>query len=130
MTVSRLFVGNLAYRTTEIELRDLFVSLGIVIKSVRLITDKETQQPRGFGFVEVEADSAQVIDAMNGMFLGGRPITVASAMQQPEKRPERSTRNAGGPKNEQDKNWGRDRRGDRGYGEEPWREDRRRSRRS
>ena len=47
-----IFVGNLAFTATEAEVRQLFEGYGMV-DTVRLLTDRETGQPRGFGFVEM-----------------------------------------------------------------------------
>jgi cold-inducible RNA-binding protein len=76
MAVS-LFVGNLSYATTEQELNDLFSQAGAV-QSVRIPTDRDTGQARGFGFVEMEnSDDAQkAIQQFDGYRLGGRDIRV------------------------------------------------------
>ena len=56
---AKLFVGNLSYSTGEAELRQAFESIG-ALRSVAIITDRMTGQPRGFGFVEFErSDDAQ-----------------------------------------------------------------------
>ncbi len=78
---TRLFVGNLPFTATEQELRELFEQDGRTVVEVKLIADRETGRPRGFGFVEMgsqeEADSA--IRALNGKALGGRSLTVNEA---------------------------------------------------
>ena len=65
-----IFVGNLAFATTEEELSQVFKSYGEVA-SVRIMTDRDTSRSRGFGFVEMpdstEAQSA--IDGLNGTSL-------------------------------------------------------------
>jgi RNA recognition motif-containing protein len=65
-----IFVGNLAFATTEEELSQVFKSYGEVA-SVRIMTDRDTSHSRGFGFVEMpdstEAQSA--IDGLNGTSL-------------------------------------------------------------
>ena len=75
-----VFVGNLAYTTTEPELRQLFEPYGTV-ERVNLIQDRETGRPRGFGFVEMpDATEAQAASAgLNGTSLGGRQLTVNEA---------------------------------------------------
>ena len=86
--VKKLYVGNLPYRSTETEIRELFEKLGTV-HSVTLITDKETGRPRGFGFVEMEASAADAaISALNGTVFGGRNLRVDFAKERGEGRRE------------------------------------------
>ena len=83
--MTKLFVGNLNFRTTQDELFDLFTQFGTV-DSVAIINDRETGQPRGFAFVEMadagEAEAA--IQALNGTELGGRAINVNEARPRPD----------------------------------------------
>lgn len=82
-----IYVGNLPYTTSEDELRDMFGVHGTV-HSVKLVTDRETGRPRGFGFVEMEQDAAQsAIDALNGKDIGGRPLRVNLAQEKPSRPP-------------------------------------------
>jgi cold-inducible RNA-binding protein len=76
----KLYVGNLAYETTEATLAPLFEAIGEVV-SVNLITDRMTGRSRGFAFVEMaEVDAAQqAINELNGKALDGRNIKVAEA---------------------------------------------------
>lgn len=74
-----LFFGNLPWATTDQDLAELVSQYGTV-KSARIALDKETGRSRGFGFVEVPADQAEVIiTALNGAIYGGRPLTVNEA---------------------------------------------------
>ena len=75
-----IFVGNLAFTTTEEELRALFEAHGSV-ETVRILTDRDTGRSRGFGFVEMPDDPAgeRAIEALNGTSLGGRVLTVNEA---------------------------------------------------
>lgn len=83
-----LYVGNLAWGTTEEELHQAFAQHAEVV-SVRIISDRETGRSRGFGFVEVGDEGAdQAIEAMNGYVLGGRPLNVNEAKPR-EPRPRR-----------------------------------------
>jgi RNA recognition motif-containing protein len=79
MTV-KLFIGNLSFKATEANLEELFSQAGQVV-STRVITDRETGRPRGFGFVEMaskeEADRA--IQMFNNYSLVGRAIAVNEA---------------------------------------------------
>ena len=75
----RIYVGNLPYRVSEHEVRDLFAVYGTVV-TVSLISDRETGQPRGFGFVEMEDPGAEVaIEALNNSQMGGRTLKVNEA---------------------------------------------------
>lgn len=79
----RLFVGNLPYSVTESELNDLFAGYGEVA-SARIITDRETGRPRGFGFIEFvnDEDGEAAIKNLNGHSLNNRPIIVNEAKPQ------------------------------------------------
>ena len=76
----KLYVGNLPYSATETSLREAFSASGTV-ETVSLITDRDTGQSKGFGFVEMSTDSeAQAAtQAMNGASLDGRQIKVSEA---------------------------------------------------
>ncbi len=78
--MTNIFVGNLSYNTTEAELEAAFGAFGSV-ERVSLIRDRDTGQPRGFGFVEMtNPDQAQsAIQGLNGTELGGRAINVNEA---------------------------------------------------
>ena len=74
-----IYVGNLPYSATESELRELFEQHGTV-HSVKLITDRETGRPRGFGFVEMDPDGAdKAIQALDGQDMGGRNLKINEA---------------------------------------------------
>src|SRR5215218_1372810 len=73
-----LYVGNMAFSTTEDQLRDSFSQYGTVTK-VQLIMDRETGRPRGFAFVEMADGGDQAIQALNGAQLDGRTLTVNEA---------------------------------------------------
>jgi RNA recognition motif-containing protein len=73
-----LYVGNMAFSTTEDQLREVFSQYGTVTK-VQVIMDRETGRPRGFAFVEMADGGDQAIAAMNGAQLDGRTLTVNEA---------------------------------------------------
>lgn len=79
-----LYVGNLSYQLHEDQLRKAFEAYGEV-SSVRLMTDRETGRPRGFGFVQMaDKEGGQAaIDALNGYELEGRRIVVNEARPKP-----------------------------------------------
>ena len=76
----KLYVGNLPYSATETSLREAFSASGTV-DSVTLITDRDTGQSKGFGFVEMssDAEAQQATQALNGTTLDGRQIKVSEA---------------------------------------------------
>ncbi|MBN9523628.1 RNA-binding protein [bacterium] len=75
---SKLYVGNMAFSTTEDTLRQVFSQYGTVT-SVSVVTDRETGRPRGFAFVEMSDGGDAAIQAMNGALLDGRTLTVNEA---------------------------------------------------
>ena len=77
---SNLYVGNLTFDVTEDELHELFEAQGEVV-SVKVITDRETGRPRGFGFVEMELpEGAQkAIQSLDGQDFKGRNLKVNMA---------------------------------------------------
>ncbi len=82
-----IYVGNLSYDTTEDKLRDAFANYGAV-SQVNIIMDRETGQPRGFGFVEMESDDAgqAAIDGLDGAELDGRRLKVNMARPRTDNR--------------------------------------------
>lgn len=78
--MKNIYVGNLDFKVTEDELRQAFNAYGQV-DNVTILKDRDTGQPRGFGFVEMandeEADRA--IQGMNGAQLGSRALNVNEA---------------------------------------------------
>ena len=86
----RLFVGGLPFSTTDDELQSLFAAHGTVA-SARVITDRETNRSKGFGFVEFENDDEgkAAEKALNNSELGGRTITVNEARPREERAPRR-----------------------------------------
>ena len=79
-----IFVGNLPFRCTEGEIEALFARYGAV-GSVKLINDRETGKPRGFGFVIMEdAEALAAINGLNGADMGGRALRVNEAREKPE----------------------------------------------
>jgi cold-inducible RNA-binding protein len=80
---ARLYVGNLAFHTTEDAVRALFEQDGRTVVEVKLVTDRDTGQPRGFGFVEMAnaQDAQAAIAACNGQALDGRTLKVSEAQE-------------------------------------------------
>ncbi len=89
--VTNIYVGNLPYTASEDEIRELFATHGEVV-SVKLINDRETGRPRGFGFVEMDGDGIDAaIDALNGFEMGGRTLKVNQARERGPRRDDRSS---------------------------------------
>jgi RNA recognition motif-containing protein len=76
----KLFVANIERRVTEAELKTIFSACGEV-ESVKIITDRATGSPKGFGFVEMpnDAEAQRAIDSINEKEVGGRQLAVAQA---------------------------------------------------
>ena len=86
--MKQIYVGNLPYSSSEEDVRELFAQYGEVT-SVKLINDRETGRPRGFGFVEMDDSSAEsAIEALDGQEFGGRSLKVNEARPR-EQRPRR-----------------------------------------
>jgi cold-inducible RNA-binding protein len=73
----KLYVGGLAYSVTDTQLQQLFAGHGTV-ESAKVVTDRETDRSRGFGFVEMgtQEEAEKAIAALNGTLLEGRNLTV------------------------------------------------------
>tara|TARA_B100000949_G_C13961404_1_gene317113 strand:- start:291 stop:572 length:282 start_codon:yes stop_codon:yes gene_type:complete len=87
-----IYVGNLSYGVTEDELQQLFVEYGSVV-SANLIMDRDTGNPKGFGFVEMEnqADAEKAIKELDGSSIKGRSIKVNQARPRNDRsRPKRN----------------------------------------
>jgi RNA recognition motif-containing protein len=84
--MAKIYVGNLPFTATEDQVRALFAEHGSV-ESVALPMDRETNRPRGFGFVTMStAEEAQkAIEAMNGRDVDGRTLTVNVARPREER---------------------------------------------
>lgn len=80
-----IYIGNLPWSTTEEQLKQLFQEFGNV-QSAKLIYDRETKKPKGFGFVEMdEADAKSAIEKLNASEYGGRTLKVNEANPKKEK---------------------------------------------
>jgi len=77
---SKCFCGNIPWKTTEEEIKDLFSNYGTV-SSVNIVKDKETGRSRGFAFISMgnRDEVAAAISNLNGKDVGGRAIMVSEA---------------------------------------------------
>ena len=80
---NRLYVGNLPFSVDETTLQSLFAQNDRTVAEVKLITDRDTGRPRGFGFVEMgnSEDADKAIRELNGYELDGRALTVNEARE-------------------------------------------------
>ena len=92
----RLFVGSLAYSTTQAALEELFAQVG-KIASLNLITDKFSGQSKGFAFVEyaTDAEADEAIKKFSGYELDGRKLVVNEARPMESRTNDNRDRNSG-----------------------------------
>jgi cold-inducible RNA-binding protein len=110
---NKLYVGNLSFDTTEIDLQDTFAEAGTV-SEVALMQDKFTGKSRGFAFVTMSTpeEAQKAISLFHGKTVGGRPLTVNEARP----REDRPPGGGGGPRRSFGGGGGGGPRGDRGGG--------------
>lgn len=80
---SRLYVGNLSFKTTEEGLRQVFGRDGRQVVDCKIIMDRETGRSRGFGFVEMGSkdDADKAVAALDGVEIDGRALRVNIARE-------------------------------------------------
>ena len=81
----RLFIANIPYTATQVDLEQAFLSNGLEPEDVRIIYDRETKRSRGFGFAEMAsvADAQRAISLLDGAEFEGRTLSVRIAEQRP-----------------------------------------------
>ena len=84
--MKNIYVGNLSFGATEESVRSLFETHGTVGR-VNIVTDRDSGQPRGFGFVEMSNDGEgeKAIAALNGIEFEGRALSVNEARPKTER---------------------------------------------
>ena len=84
--MKNIFVGNLSFTATEDGVRAMFEAYGTVDR-VSIVTDRDTGQPKGFGFVEMtnDAEAEKAIAELNGTELNGRALTINEARPKTER---------------------------------------------
>ncbi len=84
----KIYIGNLEYGVTEGDLRKLLEEKGISVDEIKLISDRATGRPKGFGFAEFANEEAaqQAIDALNDYELNGRKLKVNKAQKMKPRR--------------------------------------------
>lgn len=82
----RLFVGGLSYSVSSDDLRTLFSEVGTVTDA-NVVIDRETRDPKGFGFVDMPttSEAQAAISRFNGKTVDGRPLTVNEARPREER---------------------------------------------
>lgn len=119
----QLFLGNLAYAATVLDVERALTSLGLTIAAVRLGLDRETGASRGFAFVDLSTDEPlnidQAVALVDGLMIVGRPCRAAEAkprsVETRGRKPERVSAPAPAPRG------GKGRaRSDRQRFEDPW----------
>ncbi len=97
---SKLYVGNLSYNVTEEQLRELFSQAG-TIKEIAMIMDRDTNRPKGFGFVEMttQVEAQKAIEMFNEYELDGRRMTVNFARPKEDRGGSRGGYGGGGRRN-------------------------------
>jgi len=81
---TRLYVGNLSWKTTEASLREALAVNGRTVTKVDIKTDTKTGRSRGFAFVDLasEEEAQAAVDELHGTELNGRPLKVSTAKEQ------------------------------------------------
>ena len=85
---TKLFVGNLSFKTTENDLQDAFAAHGTVVEAT-LMMDRMTGRPRGFGFVTMasQEEAEKAIEGLHGKPMDGRDLTVNIARPKEDRPP-------------------------------------------
>lgn len=85
----KIYAGNIPFKVTEVELRSFFGDGSTRrILDVKIVTDRETGRPCGYAFITVSSDAEveSAIKELDQVKLGGRPVTVAQAIERSEKK--------------------------------------------
>jgi len=100
--MSKIYIGNMPFSVTDSDLNAMFAKHGAVT-SVNIITDKFSNRPRGFAFVEMETEEAaqKAIAELNGTQLEGRALVVNTA----KPREERSSNRSFGERSSRPRSW-------------------------
>ena len=82
--MKKLYVGNLPYKATEADLSDFFQQSGVAADAVTLVRDKFSNEPRGFGFVEIndDAEADRAVEMLHGKEMMGRALVINEARPQ------------------------------------------------
>lgn len=98
---TKLFVGNLSFKTTENDLQDAFAACGTVVET-NIMMDRMTGRPRGFAFVTMSSpeEAEKAIEALHGKEFDGRALTVNVARPREERPPGGGGGGGRGPRRE------------------------------
>jgi RNA recognition motif-containing protein len=117
--VTKIYLGNIPFSATEESIRNFFAPV-TPLQKVSICTDRETDRPRGFAFVEIaDAEAARrAISELNGTNMGGRAAVVSEAYEKTRGAPRQDSRSPSPPPQDDRRNkgggGGRGRRGGRG----------------
>ncbi len=81
----RAYIGNIPWGADENMIRGFFA--GFEIANIKIVTDHITGKSRGFGFCDVKGKSADIISALDGHDMGGRPVRISEARDKTRDRP-------------------------------------------
>ena len=98
---TKLFVGNLSFKTTENDLQDAFAACGTVVET-NIMMDRMTGRPRGFAFVTMSSpeEAEKAIEALHGKEFDGRALTVNVARPREDRSPGGGGGGSRGPRRE------------------------------
>jgi RNA recognition motif-containing protein len=98
---TKLFVGNLSFKTTENDLQDAFAACGTVVET-NIMMDRMTGRPRGFAFVTMSSpeEAEKAIEALHGKEFDGRALTVNVARPREDRPPGGGGGGSRGPRRE------------------------------
>jgi len=98
---TKLFVGNLSFKTTENDLQDAFAACGTVVET-NIMMDRMTGRPRGFAFVTMSSpeEAEKAIEALHGKEFDGRALTVNVARPREDRPPGGGGGGGRGPRRE------------------------------
>ena len=96
--MKKLYVGNIPFQATEGDLQNWFAEAGVQVDNATLVRDRYSNEPRGFGFVEISNDEAaeRAILDLNGKEFMGRALVVNEARPRREDGGRRGDRGGGG----------------------------------
>ena len=83
--MTRIYLGNTPFSITEDQIRAFFD--GFMVSNIKIVNDRATGKPRGFAFVDIDADAQAAISALDGKELGGRTIKVSEAIEKQRSMP-------------------------------------------
>lgn len=81
----RLYLGNLPFNATSASIQEFFGATAV--ENIKIVTDRDTNRPRGFAFVDISSDVNAAIASFDGQSMGGRTIRVSEARDKGHDKP-------------------------------------------